>query len=774
MPRAISIRSKLVRLITSVSMLVVVLACLFFVVHEWFALRKFAAGEVSALLSVVRDNATAPLSFNDPEDAQELLRSLGNHKAVEFACIYRKDGSLLAEYRRPGYSPAEIPGPVHAWQQIERWNQLAVSAPVVLQGAQIGSLCVVTNRDALIAQAFRSLMVAGLLLLLAVALARVLAGRMQRSISGPVIALAGTAQRISENRDYTLRAEKRSDDEIGVLTESFNQMLQEVERSNSALVESNKTFTRLTENLLGAFLYRHDRSGRFIWVSFSVTKVLGYGPDEFLRHYIEYFTDHPVNEFAKEKKELTLQGIPQSAYEVQVFNKQGERRWLEVAEVPVCDASGRVILVEGFARDVTERRHAAQRESELSDRLSRAERMESLGVLAGGVAHDLNNMLGPVLMMPELIAMDLEQMSCTADSEELRGNIKENLVMIQRSAERGAAVVRDLLTLGRRGGATRQIFDLNRSVSSLWASGELRSLKESAPQVAISLKSYEGRLLVCGSESQMTRSIYNLVRNAVEAIEGPGRVVLSTDLVSLSEPKMLYELIPQGTYATVRVDDTGGGIDPSIMDRIFDPFFTSKTKMQRSGSGLGLSVVHGCTKDHQGYIDVQSTQGVGTAFTLFLPTSTELPTNESQYEMDASLVAKGVEHILVLDDEPGQRFMAKTALGRLGYQVATTGHASEVLALFQSAANAGRPSPFDLVILDVILAEDIDGISVCRDIMKLYPEQKAIIASGHAPEQSGGKAAALGASWLGKPYELRKLAAAVRSKLDEVSPQILG
>jgi len=249
-------------------------------------------------------------------------------------------------------------------------------------------------------------------------------------------------------------------------------------------------------------------------------------------------------------------------------------------------------------REIEERKRAEEEQKRLETQLQRAQKMEAIGTLAGGVAHDLNNILGGVINYPELLLMEMPEES----------PLRKPILTIQKSGEKAAAIVQDLLTLARRGVAVSEVVDLNHIVSEYLISLEYEKLKEFHPNVKLETDFKEDLSNILGSPVHLSTSIMNLVSNAAEAMPEGGKIFISTQNRYIDQPLRGYDDVTEGDYVTLTVSDTGAGISPEDIEKIFEPFYTKK-KMGRSGTGLGMAVVWGTVKDHKGYIDVQSTEG---------------------------------------------------------------------------------------------------------------------------------------------------------------------
>jgi len=414
---------------------------------------------------------------------------------------------------------------------------------------------------------------------------------------------------------------------------------------------------------------------------------------------------------------------------------------LSAAASVLRDSKGEVIGAIECIRDNTEHKR-------IEDRLSRAEKMEALGTLAGGVAHDLNNVMGVLVGYSELL---VEKLPAESSLKRYAGNILQ-------SGLRGAAIIQDLLTLARRGVTVAEVVDLNRLVCDYLRTPELEKLKSYYPEVKIRTELEEGLLHIKGSPVHLGKTIMNLISNAAESISGPGEVSIITENRYLDQPIRGYDEMQEGDYAVLMVQDSGGGIPSTDIGKIFEPFYTKKV-MGRSGTGLGLAVVWGTVKDHHGYIDVQSEESKGSKFSLYFPVTREKMEKAEKNLSPVLYMGKG-EFILVVDDVKEQRELAMTMLERLGYQVEAVASGEEALAYL-------RNKKADLMVLDMIMDPGMDGFTTYRKIQEINPGQKAVMVSGFSETERVRNAQEIGAGdFVRKPYILEKIGRAVRKELD--------
>ena len=400
-------------------------------------------------------------------------------------------------------------------------------------------------------------------------------------------------------------------------------------------------------------------------------------------------------------------------------------------------------------KEISERKLTEKERQQLQAQLHRAQKMEAIGTLAGGVAHDLNNILSGLVSYPELLLMKIPQ-----DSP-----LRNPILTIQKSGEKAATIVQDLLTLARRGVAVTNVLNLNQIISEYLKSREYEALKLYHPQVEVETGLKTDLLNILGSPVHLSKTIMNLVSNAAESMPDGGTIFISTENRYIDKPISGYDEVMEGDYVVLTVSDTGIGISSEDLTRIFEPFYTQKV-MGRSGTGLGMSVVWGTVKDHKGYIDVRSFEGKGTAFTLYFPVSRQKIT-EDKSRVSMQEYMGGGESILVVDDVQEQRKIASEILSELGYLVTSVASGEE-------GVEHMKYHSVDLLVLDMIMDPGMDGLETYKKILDIHPGQKAIIASGFSETDRVKEAQKLGAgAYIKKPYSLEKIGLAVRNELDK-------
>ena len=399
--------------------------------------------------------------------------------------------------------------------------------------------------------------------------------------------------------------------------------------------------------------------------------------------------------------------------------------------------------------EIEERKKAEQERSRLETELSRAQKMEVLGRLAGGVAHDLNNVLSGIVSYPDLLLIDLP-----TDSP-----LREPLKSIKKSGERAAAIVQDLLALARRGVMVKKVITLNDVLEEYFQSPEYTRLCSIHPGITLEQHLDIHLQTLEGSPVHLQKAIMNLLVNAFEAVESIGRVVVTTENRRVDNLFRGYEKIEKGNYIVLKIQDSGMGMSQEILEKIFEPFYTKK-QMGRSGTGLGMTVVWGTIKDHGGYLDIESKPGKGTTISLFFPVaSKDMLTSQEESAENKQLDHGAGQSVLIVDDEVEQREIGVSILEKLGYR-------AWALSSGEEAVEFIKKQPVDLVLLDMIMPSGMDGLDSYRKILMITPGQKAVIVSGYSENDRVRDALELGiGAYLKKPYTIKQVSRVIHQEL---------
>jgi len=398
-------------------------------------------------------------------------------------------------------------------------------------------------------------------------------------------------------------------------------------------------------------------------------------------------------------------------------------------------------------RDISVRVKAEQEKIKLLEKLAIANKIETLGLMAGSIAHDLNNILSGIVTYPEIILMQMEQ----------DNKFRESIEFIKSAGKRAASVVSDLLTLAHGSTAEKKICNLNTIINSHLDSFEPRN-RTKFPGVKIETHLAADLRNISCSETHITKMVTNLFSNALDAVDQEGTIVLSTSNRILNTALEGYEQINAGEYVVLAITDNGPCISEQVLTKIFEPFYSKKT-MGRSGSGLGLAIVWSTVHDHNGFINVQSNENT-TTFELFFPATKE---EEHETPVGISMNAyKGHdETILIVDDQESQRIIAQNLLQELCYQTRAVASGEEAVAYLQQ-------NKADLVLLDMKMDPGMNGRETYEQIIKTNPQQKAIIASGYSEEEEVKKMEELGViQFIKKPYSMTQIGIMIKQTLHQ-------
>jgi len=505
------------------------------------------------------------------------------------------------------------------------------------------------------------------------------------------------------------------------------------------LRESQERFQALAANS-SDWIWEIDENDNYTYGSSQIMNLLGYTPDEIVGK--TPFDLMPASEGARVAEifqALKAARQPFSNLENVNRHKDGDLVVLESSGVPAFDKNGQFQGYRGIDRDISERK-------KIEAQLQQAQKLEAIGTLAGGIAHDFNNLLTPILGYSEMLRAGF------ADDSSEAGSLGE----VINAAYRAKDLVKQILTLSRQ--TEHELIPVK---LHLIVREALKLLRSTIPKSIEIQADIEATGSVLADPTQMHQIIMNLGTNAYHAMRRDGgdfKVALSSVEISPEDQKVGSLDIDPGAYLQLSISDTGHGMDPVTAKRIFEPYFT--TKNTGEGTGLGLAVVHGIVKSHQGHISVYSEVGRGTRFNIYLPCFETADTVKRE-TANPQKIPGGHEHILLVDDEESIVHMQTRLLKKLGYQVTATTSSPRLRDIF-----VDNPEKFDLVITDMAMPE-LNGADLARDILSIRPGLPIILCTGFSDTIDEGKAISIGIkSFLIKPILLHDLAVKVRNILD--------
>jgi two-component system, cell cycle sensor histidine kinase and response regulator CckA len=512
-----------------------------------------------------------------------------------------------------------------------------------------------------------------------------------------------------------------------------------------ALSESEKTLRRIGDNLPLGFVYQVVRESdgrmRFLYLSAGAEQIYGYPVEALLKDSALFYgatvaEDQAVVTAAEAK---SIRDMTVVTVEVRVRDRRNEVRTILLRSAPRRLGDGRVVW-DGIATDISDRRR-------MEERLRQSQKMEAVGQLAGGVAHDFNNILAAILM----------QIGLLQEKKNLDLETREALTDLQHGAERAATLTRQLLIFSRRSVLDVKRLDLNALIENL-----LKMLRRLIGEhIQLTFTAATPSLRVEADAGMLEQVLVNLAVNARDAMPRGGQLWISSTRVELDHTSV--QAHPQGAagrFACLRVQDTGCGIEPALLRRIFEPFFT--TKEVGKGTGLGLATVHGIVAQHHGWVEVESEVGKGSTFHVFLPEAKECQPEVGEPLTVPPTTPRGCETLLLVEDDEDVRRQLTRSLRSFGYEVLEATNGKEALLIWEKS----HPH-IELLLTDMLMPEGLTGLDLAREFRAKKAALKVIITSGYSPDlipsnQGGGSQIA----FLAKPYRPSVLAATVRSCLD--------
>jgi len=522
--------------------------------------------------------------------------------------------------------------------------------------------------------------------------------------------------------------------------------ISERKRAEEALRKSEEKYRELIE-LAQEGIWAIDKNNYTSFANPSMAAMLGYTPKEMNGKHLFAFMDSKGREIAEKNLQRRQKGIAEQ-HDFEFIRKDGQRIYAAVETAPIIDEEGNYNGAIAGIIDLTERRKSELDNQKLQMRLAQAQKMESIGNLAGGIAHDFNNILTSIIGFTELALDDVDKGSPVEDS----------LQEIFAAGNRAKKVISQILAFARQSDVTIKPIQINLIIKEV-----LEFIRSTIPSTIEIVHHLESGSQIMGNTTQLHQVIMNLCSNAAQAMSDHGGVleVSLKDIAIGNTPRWQQIGLKPGNYIDITVSDTGSGINPDIIDFIFEPYFT--TKAQGEGSGLGLAMVNGIVESYGGKVTAKSSPDQGSRFTIYLPI-TKKSSDPKPYHPEQA--PRGEEHILFIDDEPAIIRLSSKLLERLGYTITTKTSSIEALALFQKA-----PDQFDLVITDMTMPH-MNGDTLALKILKIRPDIPIILCTGYSEKISAERAKQIGIkAFATKPVSKVALAKTIRKVIDGEVPE---
>jgi len=521
----------------------------------------------------------------------------------------------------------------------------------------------------------------------------------------------------------------------------------ERKKSEEALTRSEANYRMLVENTRD-IIYSYNPDGTVRFITPQIAK-LGYNPEEIVgRKMIDFV--HPddkeriLNEFRKFI--VTGKSFPTVC---RLIGKKSVIHIEEISEI-IKDEKGDIAYITGVIRDITERIKSEEEKSKLEKQLRHSDKIKAIGTLAGGIAHDFNNILVAILGYIEVAMYNIPDDS----------NLRPYMEQMKKACHRAIKLVKQLLTFSRETEGERNPIQLSSIIKE-----SLKMLRPLIPATIDIKQNLKNPGIINGDPTHIYQIMMNLCKNAADAMKEKGGVIKVSlkDIDTGSNIEELNQELAPGNYIRLTVSDTGHGIDQSIKERIFEPYFT--TKKIGEGSGMGLSIVHGIVKSYGGEITVESETGKGTSFNIFFP---KIKSNEHVEIKGNSKPPGGNENILLVDDEEDMVVrVLKKILEDLGYNVVAKYSGNQAFKVF-----CEDPEWFDLVITDQTMPK-MTGIELSRRLLQVRPDIPIILISGFSQVISSEMIKEIGIKqFITKPFEIQELANIMRKLLDEQAKNI--
>jgi PAS domain S-box-containing protein len=517
-------------------------------------------------------------------------------------------------------------------------------------------------------------------------------------------------------------------------------------QAEEALRESEQRY-QLAVTGVNQGVWDWDLASDQLFLSARAQELFGHDPDEAVRarrEWIARWTHHP-DDRARVRRALAdyLHGRTQTfEVEYRMLHADGDWHWYHDRGIAVRDANGRAYRMAGSIEDITRRKEGEAERERLETQLRQTQRLDAMGTLAGGVAHDFNNILAAILGYGEMVQKEAGENT----------SMRRHIDAAMSAGMRAKALVERILAFSRSGMGEQVPVHVQAVVSEV-----LEVIAGSLPAgVRIEHTLSSGDAGVMGDPTQLHQVVMNLCANAVQAIKGEGTVTVRVDTVEFDAPRTVTTgALPRGPYVRLSVADTGSGIAPNLIDRIFDPFFT--TKEVGVGTGLGLSLVHGIVTDLAGGISVENTPGAGAVFTVYLPWQCSVATPA---KVDQAIVVGSGQTILLVDDEEALVRLGEEMVADLGYDAVGMSSSKEALELFRA-----EPERFDAVLSDEAMP-GLTGSELTIEIRKIRPDIPVVLMSGYVTPALSARAQDAGVvDVLAKPLVSHEIARSLASAL---------
>jgi PAS domain S-box-containing protein len=619
-----SIQGKLMRLVLAISGIVLFLTGAGFFAFETITFRQANKEKLLTIGKVIAANSTAVLAFGDPDDATELLQALKAEKHIVAACLYDNRGNIIAKY------PLTIPGyklPLHPGveQLAYKMSHLEGFIPVIQREAQVGTLYLQSDMKDLDQRFVQYAMITLLVIAISIVVAHLLTQSLQTKISAPILALAKSAGNVSQQRDYTVRAQKFDDDELGVLTDAFNQMLTQIEKQNAEIISLNHELelkvverTNELEKANVELKLKSDFEETIINSSIDMIAVFDkeyryvilnkYGQEAFGVEAKDVIGKKLLEVFPQVKSSVMYQTLQKAFQKGEIIHTPNYKshisdRVMENYFIPLFDKEKKVYQVLVVGHDITEINKAHEKLKQVNKELEKSNLdLEQFAFVA---SHDLQEPLRKIRTFSQLLEQKLDDKVAA----------QKYLEKIISSAGRMTDLIKAVLNYSRLTNAKEQFqkVDLDEVIENIKSDYELTIAEKEAKIIHDKLP------LIWGNSFQLNQLFLNLVSNSLKFSKQQPTIIISCRIIDNSETVDQQEITGEDKFVELTFSDNGIGFDDTYADKVFTVFQRLHSKLEYPGTGIGLALCKKIVDNHNGNISVISSPGKGTTFTIILP-----------------------------------------------------------------------------------------------------------------------------------------------------------
>ncbi len=754
-----TIRTKLTTIFALLIAVISVFIFVFFPVRLKNQATEALIAKAQTIAEMTAHGISPALFFEDIENIEKVFKSTRQNEDLVYIMLLNDSGETVVVFNKDKADQA-------SFVQAKNNNHISrdgmtynVMTPILHNAREIGQLYLGFSLKELRGEISRSRATIALVSVMIFIVGMVAVFGISTLVTGPLSQMAKTVEQISQG-DLTRRATVSSQDEMGQLAQSFNLMVDSLEsahrgledlnasleervtertkelqqeiderrRAEEALRKSEEKYRNIFENIAEG-IYQTSPEGEILLLNPAMVKMLGYdSANELMQINAEARYQSPADR--RKFKDLMEKYGQVKGFEVNWKRKDGTTLIVREKAHVVRDDEGKILYYEGTIEDITEH-------NLLEKQLLQSQKMEAIGTLVGGIAHDFNNILTAIQGYTQLALMTVLE-----DDPSYRA-----LNGIRKAAIHATNLIRQLLLFSRRQPMELTPLDLNKVID------DLTKMLNRLIGEEISLNTHlESELWTVKADAgSAEQAITNLVVNARDALPEGGEITIKTENVPVDkEYCKTYRDARPGKFVCLSIQDTGVGMDQATIERIFEPFFS--TKGVGKGSGLGLSVVYGIVKQHEGWINVESSPGNGVIFRIYLPAVFVRPREKQETSVSLESFKGEGERILLVEDEKFVRDSSTKMLSENGYVVSAVANIQEALDIFER-----EEGNFDLIFCDVVLP-DGRGPKLVEWLLKRNPEIRVVFTSGYSREKSNWRAIQKGGyQFLSKPYLLADL-----------------